>query len=66
MYIYIYISHIHIQTLYIHTFKKKEIESFYHGAALKKKEIESSYHGAAEMNPTRNHEGAGLISGLNQ
>ena len=28
--------------------------------------IRNSHHGAAEMNPTRNHEVAGLISGLAQ
>ena len=28
--------------------------------------VRSSCHGAAEMNPTRNHEVAGLIPGLDQ
>ena len=30
------------------------------------KNSQSSCHGAAEMNPTRNHEDAGSISGLTQ
>ena len=31
-----------------------------------KHRLRSSRHGAAEINPTRNHEVAGLISGLTQ
>ena len=33
---------------------------------LSKSESRSSRHGAVEMNPTRNHEVAGLIPGLTQ